>query len=304
MDSATIWNIIDTYFQDNPQALVRHHIDSYNDFFKNGIFRIFKETKPVTLYSRLDPVTNEYMSQCKLYMGGKDGSKIYFGKPVIHDDKNVHFMFPNEARMRNMNYSMTIHYDIEVEFIDKLLPGQAPTVIGSELLKETRGGGIEIEIDGENYKEKNDGSISDAVTNDLIIEKTNPDKVKDDTMVGGGPKKTASKKKKDSDQIRLAMTTNAAQQLREASEKSTDGNTQRRMHTLERIFLGKFPIMVQSDFCVLQGLSKNIRHSMGECKNDMGGYFIIDGKEKTVIAQEKFADNMSVSYTHLRAHET
>ena len=85
MDNATIWNIIDTYFQDNPQALVRHHIDSYNDFFKNGIYRIFKETKPVTLYSRLDSVTNEFMSQCKLYMGGKDGSKIYFGKPVIHD---------------------------------------------------------------------------------------------------------------------------------------------------------------------------------------------------------------------------
>ena len=73
---------------------------------------------------------------------------------------------------------------------------------------------------------------------------------------------------------------------------ATDGNTQRRMHTLERIFLGKFPIMVQSDFCVLQGLPRDIRHSMGECKNDMGGYFIIDGKEKTVIAQEKFADNM------------
>jgi DNA-directed RNA polymerase beta subunit len=43
MDNAAIWNIIDTYFQDNPQALVRHHVDSYNDFFKNGIFRIFKE---------------------------------------------------------------------------------------------------------------------------------------------------------------------------------------------------------------------------------------------------------------------
>jgi DNA-directed RNA polymerase II subunit RPB2 len=293
MDSATIWNIIDTYFQDNPQALVRHHIDSYNDFFKNGIFRIFKETKPVTIYSRLDPATNEYMSQCKLYMGGKDGSKIYFGKPVIHDDKNVHFMFPNEARMRNMNYSMTIHYDIEVEFIDKLMPGQAPTVIGSELLKETRGGGVEIEIDGESYKEINGGSISDAVTNDLLFKQTNPDSaIEDDIMTGGGPKKTALKKKKDSDQIRLAMTTNAAAQLREASENTTDGNTQRRMHTLERIFLGKFPIMVQSDFCVLQGLSKDIRHSMGECKNDMGGYFIIDGKEKTVIAQESFADNM------------
>ncbi len=136
MDNSTIWNIIDTYFQDNPQALVRHHTDSYNEFFKEGIFRIFKDTKPVTIYSRLDPKTNEYMSQCKLYMGGKNGDKIYLGKPVIHDENNIHYMYPNEARMRNMNYSMTIHYDIEVEFTDTLLPGQLPTVIGSELLEE------------------------------------------------------------------------------------------------------------------------------------------------------------------------
>jgi hypothetical protein len=85
------------------------------------------------------------------------------------------------------------------------------------------------------------------------------------TIAGGITKKkrvaqnkTISKKRTDTDQIRLAMTTNAAQKLREASENSTDGNTQTRMHTLERIFLGKFPIMVQSDFCILQGLPREI----------------------------------------------
>ena len=37
------WKLIDKYFQDNPYNLVAHHLDSYNDFFSNGIFKIFRE---------------------------------------------------------------------------------------------------------------------------------------------------------------------------------------------------------------------------------------------------------------------
>ena len=31
-----IWNIIDSYFKNNPSHLVKHHLDSYNDFFDSG----------------------------------------------------------------------------------------------------------------------------------------------------------------------------------------------------------------------------------------------------------------------------
>jgi DNA-directed RNA polymerase II subunit RPB2 len=43
MEDESVWKLIDTYFRDNPQALVRHHVESYNDFFKTGIYQIFKE---------------------------------------------------------------------------------------------------------------------------------------------------------------------------------------------------------------------------------------------------------------------
>ena len=61
--------------------------------------------------------------------------------------------------------------------------------------------------------------------------------------------------------------------------------------TIPKIYLGKFPIMLQSDMCILKSLSPEVRYNMGECRNDKGGYFIVDGKEKVIICQEKFADN-------------
>ena len=37
MDSnAKSWKIIDTMFKDNPNMIVKHHIDSYNQFFSRG----------------------------------------------------------------------------------------------------------------------------------------------------------------------------------------------------------------------------------------------------------------------------
>ena len=188
-----VWNMIDTYFKDNPNWIVKHHTDSYDLFMREGIKQIFKEKNPIRIMKGQDPKTNEFANRCNLYLGGKNGDKIYYGKPVIYDDDNAHFMYPNEARLRNMTYGFTVHYDVEVDFF------------------------IENEEDPEN-------PIETSIT-------------------------------------------------------------------LEKILLGRFPIMLQSSLCILKSLSREARFNMGECRNDPGGYFIIDGKEKSIVCQEKFADN-------------
>ena len=188
--------IIDKLFEDNPNLLVNHHLLSYNEFFNDGIKRIFREKNPIKIMKEQDEKTGEFNLKCNLYLAGKNGDKLYYGKPIIFDDKREHFMYPNEARLRNMTYGITIHYDVDVEFFIK-----------------------------------------------------NPEDDKHPTE----PTHTV---------------------------------------TLSKIFLGRFPIMLFSDLCILKDLTQDIRFELGECRNDYGGYFIIDGKEKVIVSQEKFADNM------------
>ena len=196
MDDKITQQIIDRLFKDNPNIFIEHHLNSYNEFFSDGIKRIFREKNPVKIIKNQDDKTNNFNLRCELFFGGKNGDKLYYGKPIIFDDNNEHFMYPNEARLRNMTYAITIHYDVDVNFYIR--------------------------------------------------------------------------------------------------EKETDPfpNEPTHTRTLEKIFLGRFPIMINSNLCILNGLSPKVRFELGECKNDYGGYFIIDGKEKCIVSQEKFADNM------------
>lgn len=51
------------------------------------------------------------------------------------------------------------------------------------------------------------------------------------------------------------------------------------------------PIMLKSSNCIIQQYNNQIKNSTGECPKDCGGYFIIKGSEKTVLGQERAAEN-------------
>eukprot|EP00457_Paulinella_chromatophora_P000754 gb/GEZN01000754.1/.p1 GENE.gb/GEZN01000754.1/~~gb/GEZN01000754.1/.p1 ORF type:complete len:1217 (-),score=175.11 gb/GEZN01000754.1/:20-3670(-) len=55
--------------------------------------------------------------------------------------------------------------------------------------------------------------------------------------------------------------------------------------------LGKVPMMVKSNFCALKKRSVEGLVSLGECVFDQGGYFIINGSERVLIAQERMTSN-------------
>lgn len=57
---------------------------------------------------------------------------------------------------------------------------------------------------------------------------------------------------------------------------------------LERISLGKIPIMLHSNLCIYRNESEKRKE---ECEYDQGGYFIINGSEKVIVAQERRCEN-------------
>jgi DNA-directed RNA polymerase II subunit RPB2 len=56
--------------------------------------------------------------------------------------------------------------------------------------------------------------------------------------------------------------------------------------------LGYVPIMVRSKFCLLYKKTEKECKELGECIYDEGGYFIVNGNEKAIVAQERMPNNI------------
>lgn len=78
----------------------------------------------------------------------------------------------------------------------------------------------------------------------------------------------------------------------EQEESTEDDDGSKSDDWKNMVFVGKLPIMVKSKICHLSRESDENLFLVNECPYDQGGYFVINGSEKVLIAQERSAANI------------
>jgi DNA-directed RNA polymerase II subunit RPB2 len=74
-------------------------------------------------------------------------------------------------------------------------------------------------------------------------------------------------------------------------DNTQNGLKQVKTRVFPNVHLGKIPVMVGSKYCLLQDQRYVHPSALGECSEDPGGYFIIQGGERVIISQERMSEN-------------
>lgn len=92
--------------------------------------------------------------------------------------------------------------------------------------------------------------------------------------------------------VMINTTTRTVRDIGDSEDESIDGEEDIEEESEEsRELLGFVPIMLRSSHCNLHGLEDFGLTELNECVYDQGGYFVINGGEKVLIAQERLANN-------------
>ncbi len=112
----TPWSIIGAYFnKQHLKRLVRHQIESYNDFVSNQIQRTIEMFNPVVIASEQDFCKKSKKNSLEVHV---TFDKFNLYRPQIHENNGAtKIMFPHDARSRNFTYASTMTTDINIQYL-------------------------------------------------------------------------------------------------------------------------------------------------------------------------------------------
>ena len=83
----------------------------------------------------------------------------------------------------------------------------------------------------------------------------------------------------------------------------TKGNIcESRVRIFPNVHMGKIPVMVGSKYCLLHDQKHVPPSKLGECEEDIGGYFIIQGGERIIVSSERMSENRPFVFRNCRAN--
>lgn len=159
------YKIIESYFQGKHlERLVRHQIESYNNFVNSQLQKTIEMFNPVSIKSENDYIIehNKYMLEILISF---ENFKLY--PPQIHENNGAtKIMWPQEAKLRNFTYASNMAVDIHIEYviqntesmdhcrrIKKFLPkiniGKLPIMLKSSICVLTQNSHIDPKLTGE-----------------------------------------------------------------------------------------------------------------------------------------------------------
>ncbi len=187
---------IHKYFTTQNIPLTKHHIDGYDQFIQRDMQSIIAAENPIiNVKEPFGDAAGGYKYKVEIYVGGVDGTAIRVGVPTVrlNDGEDVRVLFPNEARLRNLTYSLPVQVDIFYRVTIKASSNDPTPIIHEE--------------------------------------------------------------------------------------------------TIVNFPLAQIPLMLHSRYCPLHDKPQAALVAMGECPEDSGGYFIIDGSEKVLVTRQEQAFN-------------
>ena len=110
------FDILQSYFEGKPlERLVRHQLESYNNFVNYQMQRTIEMFNPITIKSDADYNVENDTYGLIVKISLKD---VRFQHPQIHENNGaMKTMMPQEARLRNFTYASYATVDIHIEYI-------------------------------------------------------------------------------------------------------------------------------------------------------------------------------------------
>jgi len=111
-----IWNVIQSYFQGNHlEQMVRHQIESYNDFIEKQIPKTINMFNNICVHSDQDYIHESKKYNLELFISFEN---FKIARPKIHENNGASkIMFPQEARLRNFTYSSNMTVDLKIKYV-------------------------------------------------------------------------------------------------------------------------------------------------------------------------------------------